>query len=126
MNECLLCKRKFVYQRSKGGTKTKCNTCQVNERRFKLRQKIIDYLGGKCCLCGYSKCYGALHAHHIDFNVKKFNISGAHSRSWNEIKQELSQCILICSNCHSELHHNCISYNCQPGVSPLSYTQSKG
>jgi len=123
MNKCNICDREFKYIRSKGGTKNKCNTCHVNDRRFKLRVKIIDYLGGKCSICGYKNCYGALDAHHIDPSTKEFNISGAHSRSWKRIIEELDKCILVCANCHRSQHHNCEDYGCQPPVSPLSYTQ---
>jgi len=112
MNKCEICSRSFEYYRSKGGTKTQCNSCYVNKRRFKLRVKIIQYLGGKCILCGYSNCYGALDAHHVDSSTKLFNISGAHSKSWESIKAELDKCILICSNCHRSQHHNCKDYGC--------------
>lgn len=112
MNECKICNRIFNYTRSKGGTKTKCNTCHVNERKFKLRIKIIKHLGGKCSSCGYDKCYGALDAHHLDASSKHFNISGAHSRSWKRIEEELNKCVLICANCHRTKHHRCKVYGC--------------
>lgn len=69
-------------------------------------------MGGKCNNCGYDKCYGALDAHHIDHTTKSFTISGAHSRSWNIILEELDKCVLLCSNCHQEHHHDCDSYSC--------------
>jgi 5-methylcytosine-specific restriction endonuclease McrA len=81
-----------------------CNSCSVNKRRFSLRFKIVEYMGGKCVKCGYDKTYRALHAHHINPAEKGFNISGAHARSWEAIKTELSKCILLCANCHSEIH----------------------
>jgi hypothetical protein len=112
MNICLTCKREFNYKRSSGGSKSKCNSCCVNDRRFKIKVKIVNYLGGSCCDCGYSQCYGALEVHHLDPSIKEFNISGAHARSWKKIVKELETCILLCSNCHRERHHNHNSYNC--------------
>lgn len=112
MNICEICNREYEYCRNKGGTRVKCNSCSVNERRIKLRKKIVDHMGGQCVKCGYDKCYGAMHAHHLDPSEKDFNISGSHSRSWAVIEKELGKCILICSNCHSEEHHDCARYNC--------------
>lgn len=35
----------------------------------------IEYKGGKCSVCGYSKCKGALEFHHLDPKEKDFGIS---------------------------------------------------
>ena len=65
----------------------------------------VEYRGGKCCLCGYSKYYGALEFHHIDDGSKDFGLgSQGLTRSWEKTKKELDKCILVCSNCHKELH----------------------
>ena len=104
MNTCELCGRKYTYDRTKGCTKVKCNSCLVNHRRFELRKKIIAHMGGCCKRCGYDKCNQALHAHHKNEATKGFNISGAHSRSWERIEAELAKCILLCANCHAEEH----------------------
>ena len=66
----------------------------------------IEYLGGKCAICGYDKCLRALSFHHIDPSTKSFGISGNHCLSWEKIKNELDKCILLCSNCHMELEDN--------------------
>jgi predicted HNH restriction endonuclease len=104
MTICNSCKREYVYSRKSGHTKTKCNTCLVNDRRFKVKEDCLNYLGNKCSICGYDKCKRALEFHHIDPSKKEFIISGSHCRSWEKIKQELDKCILVCSNCHAELH----------------------
>lgn len=106
--ECVTCGRRYTYERNKGFTKERCNSCQVNRRRFKLRKRIVAYLGGCCGRCGYNKCEQALHAHHTDPSEKSFNISGAHCRSWERIRKELDKCILLCANCHAEEHSRSI------------------
>lgn len=73
-----------------------------------LKNCAINYKGKKCQLCGYDKCVRALHFHHIDSSLKKFNISSQNS-NWTKIQIELDKCILVCSNCHSEIHSNLIS-----------------
>jgi hypothetical protein len=113
MNTCDTCDREFEYVRNKGGTHSRCNSCQTNLRRFKLKTKMIAQLGGKCIRCGYDKCSGALDFHHRDPSTKSFAISGAHCRRWSDIVIELAKCDLICSNCHREHHHDCKSYDCK-------------
>lgn len=76
----------------------------ANKRRFYSKEKAIKYKGSKCQKCGYDKCMRSMAFHHIDPKDKKFNISGNHTRSWNEVTKELDKCILLCHNCHCELH----------------------
>jgi len=64
--KCSQCGRIYVYRRGIGHSKTKCNSCVVNTRRFKIKVKAVEYKGGKCNSCGYSKCLDALHFHHRD------------------------------------------------------------
>lgn len=83
----------------------KCITDSVQVRRKKIKQMAVDYKGGECCKCGYKKYIGALEFHHLDPNVKDFSISNkGHCTSWEKIKIELDKCILVCSNCHKEIH----------------------
>jgi hypothetical protein len=101
---CQFCKREFEYDRKKGHQYRTCNTCVVQSRWAKLKQKCVDYLGGKCAACGYSRCLRALDFHHTESGNKKFSIGGCYNRSWKVIKAELDKCILYCSNCHREHH----------------------
>lgn len=77
----------------------------VAARRKKLKQMAIDYKGGKCQVCGYNKCVGALEFHHPDPNEKEFGMSdGGWTRAWEKIKNEIEKCMLVCANCHREIH----------------------
>lgn len=70
----------------------------------------IEYKGGKCKCCGYNKCISALEFHHLDPSVKEFNIGQkGYTRSWDKNKKELDKCILVCANCHREIHHGLIN-----------------
>lgn len=102
---CISCGKKYEYIRSSGHTKKKCNSCMSNSRRHKIKKKCVDYKGGECDKCGYSKCLGALQFHHLDPKEKDFTISGSHTRKWETIKKELDKCILLCANCHTEEHY---------------------
>ena len=72
--------------------------------RIKYKTECLDYKGGKCEKCGYSKCLSALEFHHLDPKEKDFNISRNKKRNFEMVKKELDKCILVCSNCHREIH----------------------
>jgi len=75
----------------------------VVKRRRKVREMALEYKGGKCCICGYAKCSQALDFHHL--TNKHFGISAkGYTRSWESIRRELDKCIILCANCHRELH----------------------
>lgn len=77
----------------------------VTKRRRKLKVMAVDYKGGKCQMCGYNKYSGALDFHHLDPNEKDFGLSvRGLTRSWERIKEEIDKCILVCANCHREIH----------------------
>ena len=60
---------------------SKCSTDSVNERRRNLKKQLVEYKGGKCEICGYNECIGALEFHHKDPNKKDFGISNGNIRS---------------------------------------------
>lgn len=77
----------------------------VSERRKKLRRLAREYKGDKCAICGYSRCEDALDFHHIDPSKKDFGLSlKGLTRSWEKIKIEIEKCVLLCANCHREVH----------------------
>ena len=76
----------------------------VAKRRRKIKELSIQYKGGKCQICKYFKCVGALELHHIDPKEKSFGIGDkGYTRAWSIVKQELDKCILLCANCHREV-----------------------
>ena len=67
----------------------KCSVDAVQKRRELLKKMSVEYKGGKCEICGYNKCYGALEFHHEDPSKKEFNISkDGNTRSFESIKIE--------------------------------------
>ena len=67
---------------------------------------MIESMGGSCCCCGYNKCQDALEFHHLDPEQKdlSFGSRRANPASWERLVAELRKCILVCSNCHKEIH----------------------
>lgn len=83
--------------------KNKKGDYPINLRRQERRQKIIDLLGGSCMVCGYSKTIKNLCFHHL-FD-KKFLLNIAEfRRPVNILLEEIKKCVLLCHNCHGEVH----------------------
>jgi 5-methylcytosine-specific restriction endonuclease McrA len=77
----------------------------VKARRKKVRQMAVEYKGGRCQACGYDRCIEALEFHHANSSGKDFSISEkGYTRSWAKVKEELDKCMLLCANCHREIH----------------------
>jgi hypothetical protein len=76
----------------------------VSESRRKIRLRAVTYLGGCCFKCGYNKSIAALDFHHKDPSEKDFQISSGKYRRWELIRPELDKCVLLCANCHREVH----------------------
>ncbi len=75
----------------------------VSKQLRKIKQKAIEYKGGKCIMCGYNKCPTSMIFHHRKPEDKKFNISNKLAK-WDIVKEELDKCDLLCLNCHGETH----------------------
>lgn len=78
---------------------------RVKECQKRKKHLAVERMGGKCCICGYNKCLSALEFHHLDKDDKKEEPSYIILR-WklDDCIEELSKCILVCSNCHREIH----------------------
>lgn len=87
---------------------SKNNYNHVKSFRKKNKERAIEYKGGKCIICEYNRCTTALEFHHLDPTKKDFGISSNTNRAWDKIKEELDKCILVCSNCHREIHDGII------------------
>lgn len=71
--------------------------------REQRKESVVVALGGKCQLCGYDKLNRNLAFHHL--GDKEFPLdSRAFQRSWSKNIPELLKCVLVCHNCHGEIH----------------------
>jgi 5-methylcytosine-specific restriction endonuclease McrA len=78
-----------------------------NKERRKRKEKLINMLGGCCSKCGYKKSISALSFHHINPKTKSFDLSknGNILHDWDEVVKEAMKCVVLCLNCHCELHN---------------------
>ena len=63
-----------------------------------------ELLGGKCVACGFNKYDNAMDFHHKDPQKKDPDFRNLRGWSWDKIKEEMKNCVLLCSNCHRGVH----------------------
>ena len=80
------------------------NKQNVIKRRRQNKEYLVEYKGGKCERCGYNKCISALEFHHLDPTTKETKNLGTTQALSKQI-EEADKCILVCANCHREIHH---------------------
>ena len=105
--------QKIFYPKIQAKTRKYCYDCYPEgiytngamERKL-IKKWGVEYKGNQCEICGYNKCIAALDFHHKNPEEKDFNLSDRNIKlDWEKIKQELDKCILVCANCHREIHY---------------------
>jgi transposase len=82
----------------------KCRAEAVSRRRRKVKRILVEEAGGACARCGYSKTMRALHFHHVNPAEKRLELNAKGvALSLETLRAEARKCILLCSNCHSEV-----------------------
>jgi hypothetical protein len=112
---CISCNMKLNWS-NKSGFCSKCKKPSktrnelMKTHRENIKLKLIELKGNKCILCGYFRCIKALEFHHTNPKEKDYGISmKVGNLGLEKIKIELKKCILVCSNCHKEIHNNMIN-----------------
>lgn len=100
------CSASTVWYHCGKGAKEK-HRRQKRKNYARIQIEIKSHFEGKCKICGYNKCLSALEFHHLDSSKKEKTVSrfiqaGSKSKAYKEAEK----CILICANCHRELHEN--------------------
>ena len=78
---------------------------QIRDRQ-RLHKEIIQEhkLKNGCSICGYKKSARALQYHHTgdkEASIARLVTQGA---ALQRIFEEIDNCILVCANCHFEIH----------------------
>lgn len=92
------CRQDYLANREKYADKR-------DARRSAIREYLSE-LKTECSLCGYSRCKAALDFHHVNAEDKTVTPSKMAVKGWSfsRIDKELENCIVVCSNCHREIH----------------------
>jgi hypothetical protein len=92
---------------NKCGNHTNQNYTKQQERGLKRKIELLQKAGGKCSVCSYKKNLAALTFHHTNPTKKDFSLTirECSNNAVSTLLQELSKCLLLCHNCHMELHY---------------------
>lgn len=81
---------------------------KIRNRQNKVQTELKNYLtelkkNSKCAICNENRWW-VLDFHHT--RDKKFNVSSLARRgcSLETFKEEINKCIIICANCHRDIH----------------------
>lgn len=87
----------------------------ARERWRDRKQLVVTHLGGGCLVCGYSRTIKNLTFHHL--RDKSFSLTMREFQySWDRLLPELAKCVLLCHNCHGEVHDNLIELSTQEAL----------
>lgn len=101
--ECKTTGEENFYKSSKYYCKVCWNQKTYQAGKDKVQALKLEY-GGKCTKCEYDKCLDALEFHHLDPTQKEFNLGARRGLNIKDLRVELNKCILVCRNCHAEIH----------------------
>lgn len=80
-----------------------CSKCYQKAKRWEIKYKLIQRLGGSCNDCGVTPetvSLAGFDFHHLDPEDKGFNIGEGINRRWDDLRKEVDKCVLLCANCH--------------------------
>jgi hypothetical protein len=95
------------------------SAAQVNLRR-ETKLRAVECFGGRCWGCRATYPAAVFQFHHVDPSSKAFAIStDGFNRSWEKTSAELSKCVMVCANCHREVHAGVRQLPAWEGSPPL-------
>lgn len=104
--QCRDCVRKEDRERYSTDLKRQESIKEAHKNQITYIRRYIQEVKehSKCVICGESRWY-VLDFHHLgnkDFTIAQKVKEGC---SLNTIKREIEKCIVVCANCHRELHY---------------------
>ena len=110
--KCTKCNKEFAKRyKDRHNQCQECITTRLNasgHKRYLSRKiKLLKIHGGQCKICTYNKNIASLVFHHKIPKKKLFEVNGwaFRNKSWEVLLMEARKCMLLCHNCHYELHH---------------------
>lgn len=77
----------------------------VTDQRRRTKDRAVGLMGGSCFGCGREGPPVIFDFHHRDPGEKEFGIGqDGIPRRWESVVAELAKCVMLCANCHREVH----------------------
>jgi hypothetical protein len=77
----------------------------AEDTRRVTKARAVVFMGGRCFGCEIVQSPEVFEFHHLNASDKEFGISqDGVLRSWQKIAAELAKCVMLCANCHREVH----------------------
>ena len=116
MSFCIVCQStlsgkqtKFCSNKCKQKHNNEIHQNYQSQKDKGLLRKIelIKSKGGECQQCGYNKNHAALCFHHLDPNEKGMPLTMRQisNNKLEKLLEEVDKCVLLCHNCHMEIHY---------------------
>jgi predicted nucleic acid-binding Zn ribbon protein len=113
---CVVCNKSLTGRQTKFCSRQCKNIFSNNNAQSYEAQKVravnrklelIMKKGGKCEICGYDVNLAALCFHHNDPTTKELKMDSRHlsNNKFSQLVVEANKCLLLCHNCHMELHY---------------------
>ena len=91
--------------RLRHATTDRVPTDPVAVHRRKRKLQAIAYMGSICFGCGRDGLPALFEFHHRNAGEKDFGLSERGiPRRWEKVVAELAKCVMLCANCHREVH----------------------
>jgi len=97
-------KEKLTKRRKEYYEKNRKYLLEKEKKRREQLISLINDLKTSCAICGDERNY-VLQFHHRNSKDKEFSIAALSSTKKQTLLTEISKCVILCSNCHSEFHH---------------------
>jgi len=78
---------------------------KVRLQKQQVKEHLIKKLGDVCFICKQVYSWYVYDFHHLNPKEKEYNISYLYRQPQEILDQELAKCILVCANCHREIHY---------------------
>ena len=109
---CQYCGKNFQYYRDTSVIRKSCYDCipqgQGNDAsliRRLIKKKAVEYKGNQCYCCHKSYPFVVYDFHHLNPKEKDFGLGDKTSTvKWDKVQAEIDKCILVCANCHRQIH----------------------
>ena len=78
---------------------------EIAGERRRRKERAVALMGNACDGCGWKGPLTVFEFHHRSAAEKEFGISeDGIMRRWEKVVAELAKCVMLCANCHREVH----------------------